>query len=495
MALAAVLACSGAGGAGAQPDRTPSASDPIIGTTDLLSPPESVTLDHPKVVTTARLEAGDTSVSLSGIDGEAGDAAQSLQAYLDAGGGPIACRPRGSAGHACVMPDGTDIAELALANGAARTQPDAPDTYREQELAAQTARRGVWANLPPAPETVRHPIVRDTATLASATGTYPLFGVIGLGEPYAAQLQGYLAAHGDSVTCSPQGESGGYICLLPDGTDIAKVALVNGAARVGSDAPDDYRTQQLDALNNRRGYWLTATDAVITEALTPPVQPEHVLAANDDGTDGISYSGGTPMAVIDGAPVLLAFGAGLGWGYYDHVRHWHAAPAPYRAHLELFHPAGSGLPGASYRREAMRHDAAMRPGAAWYGPVVRPGMPAMTDRPGEYGHPPGPNTHAGMVEPLRHPEPMGHPEHPGWSAPVGHPAPPHSGGVAMAAPRFAPPAGGGFNRAGPQGGVHPGPPAQPIRGGAPPPMHGGAPPPMHGGAPPPHANAAAVRRQ
>ncbi len=61
------------------------------------------------------------------------------------------------------------------------------------------------------------------------------------------------AAHGDSVTCAPQGEAGKYVCLLPDGTDIATVALFNGAARAAPDAPDSYRAQQLDALNNRRG--------------------------------------------------------------------------------------------------------------------------------------------------------------------------------------------------------------------------------------------------
>ena len=40
--------------------------------------------------------------------------------------------------------------------------------------------------------------------------------------------------------------------MLGDGTDIAKVAMVNGAARVAPDAPDAYRAEQLDALDNRR---------------------------------------------------------------------------------------------------------------------------------------------------------------------------------------------------------------------------------------------------
>jgi endonuclease YncB( thermonuclease family) len=343
--------------------------------------PETLTLVHPTVVTTARLQADGTIVNLSGIEGEGGDAAQSLQDFLAGAGDRVDCRPQGDAGSVCVMPDGTDIAEVALANGAARVRPDAPDAYREQEIAAQDARRGLWANLPPPPETVRHPIVRDTATLASARKTYPLDGVIGLETPYADWLQAYIAAHGDSVTCSPQGDAGKYVCFLPDGTDIAKVALASGAARAEPDAPDAYRAQQLDAVNNRRGVWLAATEDVTADALTPPPETEYVLAAGDDGTDGISYVGRTPMAVIGGAPVVLAFGAGLGWGYYDHQRRWHAAPGAYRAHLEHFHPDGRGLPGFGHRGEAMRHEVALRSsevfrqGSAWYGTPVRPGMP------------------------------------------------------------------------------------------------------------------------
>ena len=274
--LAAALACGGGATAGAQsdvPDPRPSGTatrlaqadtgptlaapnsgaDPIIGATDMLAPPDTLTLVHPFAVTTARLQADGTSVTLSDIDGEGGDTAQSLQAYLDAAADRVNCRPQVDGRHVCVTPDGTDIAEVALVNGAARTRPGAPDAYREQEFAAQAARRGLWANLPPPPETLRHPIVRDTATLASATQTYPLDGVIGLEAPYADALQDYIAAHGDSVTCSPQGDAGNYVCVLPDGTDIAKAALINGAARAGPDAADSYREQQLDALNNRRG--------------------------------------------------------------------------------------------------------------------------------------------------------------------------------------------------------------------------------------------------
>jgi endonuclease YncB( thermonuclease family) len=466
--LAAVMTPGAAAGAearsesGLNPARSNSDVDPIIGSADVLAQPEAVTLIHPTVVTTARLAADASRVDLFGIDGLAGDAAQGLQAYLDSAGDRVFCVPQDNAGYVCATPDGTDIAEVALVNGAARTRPEAPDAYREQEIAAQTARRGLWANLPPPPEILRHPAVRDTATLASATGTYPLFGVIGLDAAYAGELQGYIEAHGDSVTCSPQNEAANYVCVLPDGIDVATVALVNGAARVAPDAPDAYRAQQLDALNNRRGLWLAAPDEVMAEALGPPPRPVHGFAAGDDGADGISYAGGTPMAMIGGAPAFLAFGAGLGWGYYDRDRHWRAAPGAYRAHLEHFHPEGRGLAGFGYRRDGMwsgpvwQTGNAFHHGPVWYGPPVRPWMPGVVERPGPFAHPPPPG-HFGMAEPPRQehrwanaPAGPGF-ERPGLSGPaIRQPAIQgraiqNRAGMATAGPRFAPPAGGGFN--------------------------------------------------
>jgi endonuclease YncB( thermonuclease family) len=468
--------------AGSNPD-----ADAIIGATDVLAPPETLTLDHPNVLTTARLAADATTVNLFGIDGEAGDAARDLQAYLEAAGDRVSCRPQGNTGYVCALPDGTDVAEVALANGAARATPEAPDAYREQELAAQTARRGLWANLPPPPETVRHPAVRDTATLASAARTYPLYGVTGLGAPYADELQDYIVAHGDRVTCSPQGDPDNYVCVLPDGTDVAKVALAIGAARAAPDAPDDYRAQQSDALNNRRGLWLAAPQETVAEALAAPPQTAYVLAAGDDGADGISYAGATPMAIIGGAPVFLAFAAGFGWGYWDHDRHWHVAPGAYRVHLDRFHPAGRGLPGFGYRRPGAQNAAALQPGnvfphgSAQYRPPVRPGMPGVVEPAGISAHPapPWPPGREGTAEPPRQDHFPSEPriERPEMSGPAGR----YPGGTAMAAPRFAPPSGGGFTnqRMAPQGSFHPGAPAQPVRAAE----------------PPPRGNTAAARRQ
>jgi endonuclease YncB( thermonuclease family) len=334
-----------------QPAVAPAVATPAVA-------PEPVVLDHPKVIDTAKLQAGDTTVSLYGIEGMTGASAQGLQGFLAAGDGHVNCQAQASSGFVCLTADGTNVAQVALVNGAAKTTPDAPDSYRQQEAAAQDARRGIWANLPPPPATVKHPVVQDTSTLVADGKTYILDGVIGFQAPYAGQLQGYIAGNGDSVTCSPQNDAGQYICLMPDGTDVAKVALVNGAARVDQDAPDAYRVQQLDALNNRRGYWATAPEAVLTAALLPP-EPDvlYTLVAGDDGSDGITYVGGAPVALIDGESTFLVYGDdGLGWGYYDGYHHWHDAPDRYRRHMEHFHPGGHGLRG----HDAFHHDAGMR---------------------------------------------------------------------------------------------------------------------------------------
>jgi endonuclease YncB( thermonuclease family) len=327
------------------------------------SPPavasEPVTLDHPKVIDTAKLQSGETTVSLSGIEGLAGASAQALQGFLSTGDGHVTCQPQSTPGFVCLTADGTNVAQEALINGAAKTTPDAPDAYRKQEAAAQDARRGIWANLPPPPETVKHPVVQDTSTLFADGKTYVLDGVVGFDDPFAGQMQGYIAANGDSVTCSPQNDLGNYVCLMPDGTDVAKVALVNGAARVGPEAPDAYRVQQLDALNNRRGYWATAPQAVIAEAMeAPPPDVQYTLVAGDDGMDGITYIGGAPVALIDGEDEFLVYGDDdLGWGYYDHYHHWRGAPDRFRHHMDRFHPGGHGLRGG---HDAFHHDAATR---------------------------------------------------------------------------------------------------------------------------------------
>ena len=307
-------------------------------------PPEPITLDKPKVVTTASLSSGNTTVSLFGIVGLPDDAAQGLQAFIAGNGAKVTCQQKPNAEFVCLLVDGTDLAMVSLVNGAAQTRTDSPDDYREQEAAAQSARRGIWSNLPPPPVQVSHPAVHDTATLIADGKTYTLDGVEGLGGSFARDLQGYIVAHDDSLMCQPQGKPDHYVCVLSDGTDIAKEALVNGAAKVAADAPDSYRVQQGEAVDKKRGIWANVTIAATTVAPVAATYRSYPTVAGDE-TDGVSYAGGVPSAMIDGEAVFLSFGGALGWGYYDHWHHWHGAPDRMRVHMERFHPGGSGLRG------------------------------------------------------------------------------------------------------------------------------------------------------
>jgi endonuclease YncB( thermonuclease family) len=388
-------------------------------------PPEPRKLDHPTVVDTAKLKSGDVMVALFGIVGQQGEAAQGLQAYITNSGGQIVCQPQSSGEYVCLLTDGTDVAEVSLVNGAAETRADANDEYRAQEQDAQSARRGVWANLPPPPVQLKHPTVSDTATLVVEGKSYRVSGIVGLKGQYAHQLQGYIAAHDDALMCQPQGNADNYICVLPDGTDIAKEALVNGAAKVAADAPDSYRLQQADALDNKRGVWANVTIAAATSARVYAT-PSRMPVVPGDEADGVTYVGGAPSVVIDGAPVFLTYAGVLGWGYYDGWHHWHGAPPPLLAHMDRFHPGGVGLPG--------------------YGPVAM--------RPGPGGPMPGGPVPPGVF-------------HPGGPMPPRGFGPPGAGMARFGGPGpgmgFVPPAGGfmhpvgGLGGLGGPGGFHPAP--------------------------------------
>lgn len=412
---------------------------------------EPINLDHPTVVATDTLKSGDVTVSLYGIEGVQGDAAEGMQGFLAANAGRVTCQAQSTAGFVCLLPDGTDVAEVALVNGAARVKDDAPPAYQDQQAAAQAARRGIWADLPPPPATLKHPAVQDTATLVSDGQTYRLDGIVGLGAPYAQQLQGYIQANGDMVTCMPQGGDGYYMCVMADGTDLAKAALVNGAARVAPDAPDAYRVQQGVALSNHRGFWLNPPQDVLLAMSTVQAVPVCcALPPGDDGADGISYVDGVPEAVIDGAPVFLVYAGAVGWGYYDHFHHWHGAPDRFRRHLEHFHPDGHGLRGYGHeealrRDEALRHDAVLREDAARRDPGLHheaalhaeAGHPGAMPHPGPPGFHPGPagGFHPGMAGGVRPgmPHPAGGFVHPGPSLGGFHP-----GGAAGFHPAPAP---------------------------------------------------------
>jgi endonuclease YncB( thermonuclease family) len=382
---------------------------------------------------------------LYGIVGLSGEPAEGLQGYVAQGGGHVTCLAQPTADFVCLLPDGTDLAQAALINGAARTKADAPESYRDQEEAAQAARRGIWSSLPPPPVAVKHPTVTDTATLIADGQAFKLDGLTGLGAPYAVQMQGYIAANGDLLTCNPQGDPGSYMCLMADGTDIAKVALVNGAATVAADAPDSYRVQQGEALNNKRGIWLNPPQEVMVAMLAVQSPSCCAFVAGDDGADGIAYVGGVPTALIEGETVVLIYGGDAGWGYYDHWHHWRGAPDRYRHHLDHYHPHGEGLRG--YHDERATHLAAAHPGAGYGG--GHPGS-AYAGHPGSAyaGHPGSAYAgHPGVTPMAGHPggQAGGGFVHPGPSAAGFHP----SAAAPRAAPRAAPaphPSGGGGGR-------------------------------------------------
>lgn len=404
----------------------PTTTQPAVNPADAPPPAEPISLDHPSVLDTATLKAGNTTVTLFGIDGVQGEAAQNLQGFLASTDNQVTCQAQASADFVCLMSDGTDVAQAALVNGAARARADAPDAYREQEAAAQAARRGIWASLPPPPATVQHPVVQDTATLVADNQSYVLDGLQGLGAPYAGQMQSYIAANGDSLSCSPQDTPGHFICVLGDGTDVAKLALVNGGAIVAPGAPDSYRVQQLEALNNHRGIWRNPPPALLTANVgaAPPV--EFALVAGDDGADGIAYVGGVPEAVIGGEAVFLIYGGDAGWGYYDHGHHWREAPGRYRAHMEHYHPGGQGLRG--YHDEAAVHGAGARPGEVHTAGLAA-GHPGAVPAGAATGAHPGvaPTGHPGVAPSAVHPGVASGPVHSGVTPAAGHP------GVAPAA--------------------------------------------------------------
>jgi len=259
--------------------------------------------------------------------------------------------------------------------------------------------------------------------------------------------------------CQPQGKPDHYICVLSDGTDIAKVALVNGAAKVAADSPDSYRVQQGEAIDNKRGIWANATLAA-TQAVRVVPAPAAYPAVPGDGAAGVSYIGGAPAVVIGGETVFLAYAGVAGWGYYDHGHQWHPAPDQFRAHMDRFHPAGAGLrgyPPPPIGAPGLPHGPAPFPGAAGLprGPTP-PGFPAAGGPPGpRIGAPGGPGFAGGFMRPM----PAG--GGPGPGAPGGF-HPPMGGGLPGGG--FHPPPGGGLPGGGfhppPGGGVHPPPPGR-----------------------------------
>ena len=170
--LYSICPCPHAAAQGTAPPDAPRASNIP---TQVVGP--SVTLVSPHVVDTAQLQSGALMVSLFGVQGVGGPAADAVQNYLNQAGQPVKCQFQGPGGYVCTMPDGNDLAQMILENGDARTTPDAPSLYRQLEADAQAARRGIWS-VPPSAQlhngqppggqaAARRNILRDDADVSN----------------------------------------------------------------------------------------------------------------------------------------------------------------------------------------------------------------------------------------------------------------------------------------------------------------------------------------
>ncbi|HEY1932443.1 MAG TPA: hypothetical protein VGG99_10555 [Acetobacteraceae bacterium] len=346
--------------------------------------PVAVSIDHPVVVDTAHLEGDGRTVSLFGIRGYPGVWAERLKSYIAGAGDRVTCQPQTAAGQApasdsflCLLPNGLDVALLALANGAAEATDDAPSAYRDQEESARASHLGVWANLQGPPVVIANPTMRDSATVIGNGETYPLFGIQGVGGDPARELLGYIVQKGNSLSCQKHGQDSSYVCILPDGTNLAMAALLNGAARVSGDAPDNYREQQGEALANRRGIWSDPdSDMVVASAGMQQVAPAPPAYAPGDQGGGVAYMAGQPTAVIGGETVFLVYAGVTGWGYWDGYHRWHHAPQQYAQHLNQYHPGGRGLAGFGRPNAVAAPRAFTRP----MGAIARPTVSRATSR-------------------------------------------------------------------------------------------------------------------
>jgi len=97
-------------------------------------------------------------------------------------------------------------------------------------------------------------VVLDTGSLVVENRPRALAGIQGLSGAHAKALQEYIAGAGGSMICETV-DPGRYACRLPNGTDVAMAALVNGSALTVPGAPTVYEEQQQAARAVRRGVW------------------------------------------------------------------------------------------------------------------------------------------------------------------------------------------------------------------------------------------------
>lgn len=109
------------------------------------------------------------------------------------------------------------------------------------------------SSAPPPDEVSGIAKVIDTGTIKIRTQTLELPGVEGLTGIYSKQLQSLIDVKGEKLDCHLIDQK--YVCELPGGIDVGNTAIMNGAARPGSDASQEYLNQAEAAKNAGRGIW------------------------------------------------------------------------------------------------------------------------------------------------------------------------------------------------------------------------------------------------
>lgn len=244
--------------------------------------------------------------------------------------------------------------------GAPGSLPDPPTAPATTPATAPSAPAAPAASpaAPPA-EAISGPVlVHDTSTLVMDGRVLLLAHVRGIGGSAAQGLQAFIRESGGAVTCTAA--PAGHVCTLPDGTDIAMAALVNGAAGVRPGAPDAYRTQAEDARRNRRGLWARVEPAGSVEEQLALILPEDVAPSapppafrGAQVAENLAYLIGQPFAFHEGEVAAVVFVPAIGWGYWDRRMVWHAAPAAWLPQLERRNPNGTGIREVDVRRYAI----------------------------------------------------------------------------------------------------------------------------------------------
>lgn len=96
------------------------------------------------VLTTDTLMIGKTAIRLTGIQGS-DSLGLSAGMELFISGKTLRCAADGGRGrYRCLLPDGGDLAETVLKNGAGRCDEHCPPAYRQAERRAKEQRLGIW---------------------------------------------------------------------------------------------------------------------------------------------------------------------------------------------------------------------------------------------------------------------------------------------------------------------------------------------------------------